>query len=72
MKTARSTRGLNGSGVDGAFSVSESMSNTVKKYIDNQEQHHANQSFEDEYFALLKKHRIEFDKRYVFDDEIVG
>ncbi len=56
----------------GAFSVSESMSETVKKYIDNQEQHHASQSFEDEYFALLKKHRIEFDERYVFDDEIVG
>ena len=34
--------------------------------------HHASQSFEDEYFALLIKHRIEFDERSVFYDEIVG
>ncbi len=56
----------------GAFSVSESMSDMVKNYIDNQEKHHQRQSFEDEYFAILRKHRIEFDERYVFDDEVVA
>ena len=55
----------------GAFSVSESMSDVVKSYIENQEKHHQGQSFEDEYFAILRKHKIEFDERYVFDDEIV-
>jgi len=56
----------------GAFSVSESMSDVVKRYIDNQEQHHRQQTFKDEYFSLLRKHKIEFDERYVFDDEIVA
>ena len=56
----------------GAFSVSESMAEVVKNYIDDQEQHHQQQSFQDEYFTLLRKHRIEFDERYVFDDEIVA
>jgi putative transposase len=56
----------------GEFSVSESMADVVKRYVDNQEEHHRRQSFEDEYFELLRKHKIEFDKKYVFDDEIVG
>ena len=56
----------------GAFSVSESMSNTVKQYIENQEEHHRQQSFKDEYISFLKKHNIEYDRRYVFDDEHVG
>lgn len=56
----------------GAFSVSQSMADVVKRYIDNQEQHHRQQTFKDEYFALLRKHKIEFDERYVFDDEVVA
>ena len=56
----------------GVFSVSESMSEKVKRYIENQETHHAGRSFEDEYFEILRKHKIEFDERYVFDDEIVA
>ena len=56
----------------GAFSVSESMSDTVKRYIENQEEHHRATSFEDEYIAFLKKHKVEYDPRYVFDDEHVG
>jgi putative transposase len=56
----------------GAFSVSESMSDVVKRYIENQETHHQRQTFEHEYFEILRKHRIEFDEKYVFDDEIVS
>ena len=56
----------------GAFWVSESMSDTVKQYIDNQEEHHRKSSFEDEYIAFLKKHKIEYDPQYVFDDEHTG
>ena len=44
----------------GAFSVSESMSDTVKRYIENQKVHHRRKSFEEEYFAILQKHKIEF------------
>ena len=55
----------------GAFSVSQSLAETVKDYIDKQIEHHRNQSFQDEYFAMLRKHQVEFDERFVFDDEIV-
>ena len=55
----------------GVFSVSESMSDIVKRYIGNQETHHQRQSFEDEYFEILRKHKIQFDEQYVIDDEIV-
>lgn len=56
----------------GAFSVSESMSSVVKRYIENQIQHHQKNSFRDEYLELLLKHRIEFKKQYVFEEEHFG
>ena len=56
----------------GAFSVSQSMSETVKRYITNQRHHHAKQSFYEEYLSMLEKHCIEYDPKFVFDMEIVG
>lgn len=50
----------------GAFSVSKSNINAVVKYIANQEIHHRKITFEDEFIALLEKHGIEYDPRYVF------
>jgi len=54
-----------------AFSVSESQAATVKQYIDNQEEHHRSRSFEEELLAMLERHGIEYDPRYVFEQEIV-
>ena len=51
----------------GCFSVSKSNCGEVEKYIDNQEPHHRRQSFEEELIALLERHGVEFDRRYVFD-----
>ena len=51
----------------GAFSVSESQVGKIRRYIQNQEIHHAQVPFKDELIGLLKKHRIEYDERYVFD-----
>lgn len=56
----------------GAFSVSQSMSETVKQYIETQIEHHRNQSFQSEYLAMLNKHGIEYDPAYVFETEIVA
>jgi putative transposase len=50
----------------GAFSVSQSVAPGVEKYIREQEEHHRKISFEEEYRALLKKHGIEFDERYLW------
>jgi putative transposase len=50
----------------GAFSVSKSNIVTVVRYVQNQERHHRKMSFEDEFIALLEKHGIDYDPRYVF------
>jgi REP element-mobilizing transposase RayT len=56
----------------GAFSVSQSMTKAVKQYIARQRQHHARRTFEDEYLEILRKHEVEFDMKYVFDQEIIA
>lgn len=50
----------------GAFSVSPKDLNAVNNYIDNQEEHHRNVTFQDEFRAFLKKYHIEYDERYVW------
>ncbi|MGO9326311.1 MAG: IS200/IS605 family transposase [Terracidiphilus sp.] len=50
----------------GAFSVSESRRAAVIRYIRDQAQHHRRISFQDEFLALLKNHRVEFDERYIW------
>jgi putative transposase len=50
----------------GAFSYSRSQLGAVIRYIENQQKHHAKQSFQNEYVELLKKFEIEYDPRYIF------
>ena len=50
-----------------AFSVSQSNLEQVKKYIANQERHHQKMNFQDEVRALLRKHKMEWDERYIWD-----
>ncbi len=50
----------------GAFSVSLSEKDTIKRYIANQAEYHQKISFEDEFLLLLKSARIEHDPRHVF------
>ena len=49
------------------FSVSQSSLDFVADYIREQEKHHATMTFQDELRALLRKHNLEFDERYVWD-----
>jgi putative transposase len=49
-----------------AFSVSASNIPTVSRYIKNQKAHHRKMGFDDEFLALLKKHGVQFDMKYVF------
>jgi putative transposase len=51
----------------GAFSLSPSHIDALREYIANQEEHHRDESFQDEFRRLLKKYGIEFDERYVWD-----
>src|SRR5258708_34358928 len=51
----------------GAFSVSYSGLDSVKKYIANQAKHHREIGFKEEFIALLKRHDLVFDERYLWD-----
>ena len=50
----------------GAFTHSHSQINLVINYIKNQEVHHQNRKFRDEYMELLRKNEVEFKNEYVF------
>ena len=50
-----------------AFSVSGSQENAVIEYIRNQAEHYKRRGFQEELLDLLRRHRIEYDPRYVFD-----
>jgi REP element-mobilizing transposase RayT len=50
----------------GAFSVSQSNSNAVARYICDQAQHHFRISFQNEFLELLKRHGVEFDEKYLW------
>ena len=48
------------------FSVSQSNLEQVKQYIARQEEHHDKMVFQDELRALLRKHEITWDERYIW------
>jgi len=48
-----------------AFGVSQSKLGEVTSYISTQEEHHRKRTYQEEVIALLKKHGIDFDPRYV-------
>lgn len=51
----------------GAFSVNPSEVDIVIAYIANQHEHHKKITFQDEYRAFLKKYKVEFDEKYVWE-----
>ena len=51
----------------GAFTIGISQVRETVSYIDHQEQHHKQRSFQGEFVAFLKRHRIAYDERYVWD-----
>ncbi|MCK6474325.1 MAG: IS200/IS605 family transposase [Planctomycetes bacterium] len=50
-----------------AFSIGRSNEVAVRKYIARQREHHRKITFKDEIRAFLKKYRVDFDERYVWD-----
>jgi REP element-mobilizing transposase RayT len=51
----------------GAFAVSYSHLDSVKRYIARQAEHHRRTTFQEEFLMFLRKHRIEFDERHLWD-----
>ena len=50
----------------GAFSVSRWNLSAVAKYIEEQESHHHQRTFREEFVELLVKHGLNYDPRFVF------
>ena len=67
MKAEGGVRGFSWQAGYGAFSIGESQSDTVIRYIMNQGKHHRKVSFQEEYRKFLQRYRIACDERYVWD-----
>jgi hypothetical protein len=50
----------------GAFSIGQGQVEATQAYIAGQEEHHRKRDFQAEFIAILKKHGIEYDPRYVW------
>jgi REP element-mobilizing transposase RayT len=50
-----------------AFTVSTSQVLEVREYIRNQKNHHRERDFKAELLALLQRHEVEYDERYIWD-----
>jgi REP-associated tyrosine transposase len=50
-----------------AFSVSQSQSGRVRRYIDEQEEHHRGADFKSELLRLLVKNQVEYDETTLWD-----
>ena len=50
----------------GAFTVSESQSDIVKRYIERQEEHHHKMTFKEEFTALLDAHGIAYQEAHLW------
>jgi putative transposase len=51
----------------GCFSLGQSQSATLIRYIENQAEHHRRVTFQEEYRLFLQRYEITFDERYVWD-----
>jgi len=51
----------------GAFGVSVSQLPKTIAYIKGQQKHHQKMSFKGEFTALLKRHQITYDERYLWE-----
>lgn len=64
-ETFAESRGFGWQDGYGAFSVSFSNMDQVKRYIAGQEEHHRRVSFQEEFAEFLKRHAIPYEERYI-------
>ncbi len=51
----------------GAFSIAQSQLTAARRYISRQKEHHKTRDFGEEFRTLLKRYRVAYDERYVWD-----
>jgi len=67
MKAEGSVRDFAWQAGYGAFSIGESQSEAVIRYIQNQEQHHRRMTFQEEFRKFLARYQVAYDEKYVWD-----
>jgi len=50
----------------GVFSVSPSLHDKTKQYIQDQEKHHQKMSFKEEYIMFLEEYGIDYNEKYLW------
>ena len=50
----------------GAFTIGASQREAVRKYIDNQEEHHQKKTYQEEYVEFLEAYGVEYDEKYLW------
>ena len=50
----------------GAFSYAQSQLGDIVNYIKNQEEHHRQKTFREEYLEILKRFNVDYNEKYVF------
>ncbi|MFC1849016.1 IS200/IS605 family transposase [candidate division CSSED10-310 bacterium] len=53
----------------GAFSIGQSGVKDLKRYIASQREHHKVKTFKEEFLEFLKAYKLEYDEKYLWDDE---
>ncbi len=51
----------------GGFTYSRAQIGDIFKYIENQESHHENRSFREEYLSILDENEIDYDPKFLFE-----
>jgi len=51
----------------GSFSVNPTETDIVINYIRNQHIHHKKKTYKEEYLTFLKKYKVDYDERYLWD-----
>lgn len=52
----------------GGFSVSASLHDRTKSYIQNQKEHHKKLSFKEEYLIFLKEYKVDYNEAFLWSD----
>ncbi len=50
----------------GAFMVGSPQRESVRRYIEGQEEHHRERSFQEEYMEILRRSGVEYDERFLW------
>ncbi len=50
------------------FSVSQSLHDRTKRYIEEQEEHHKKMTFQEEVIKFLQEYKVDYDERYLWTD----